>query len=99
MLMVLFEIFHIGNSRSETVSAFRIPPWTNPVLLIGSGMAFGLHLLAMHWPATQQVLGVAPLAFRDFAMMGCLATSVLVVMELHKLALGWQRRSTSVAAS
>nr|WP_261360687.1 HAD-IC family P-type ATPase [Aeoliella straminimaris] len=89
LLMVLFEIVHIGNCRSETTSALRKPLWSNPLLLAGSALAMGLHVLAMHWPATQQVLGIAPVSLQQSSTLIALAFSVLVVMELHKW---WRRR-------
>lgn len=95
LLMVLFEIVHIGNSRSETTSAFRKPPWSNPLLLVGSTLAFGLHWLAMHWPPTQSVLGVAPMSLQQGLAFLALSISLLIVMELHKV---WRRRYPLCAA-
>ncbi|WP_425397573.1 cation-translocating P-type ATPase [Aeoliella sp.] len=89
LLMVLFEIVHIGNCRSETTSALRKPPWSNPLLLVGSALAIGLHVLAMHWGPTQNVLGVAPVTLQQCLVLFSLAASLMVVMELHKW---WRRR-------
>jgi magnesium-transporting ATPase (P-type) len=89
-LMVLFEIVHIGNARSETISLFRLPPWRSPILLGGSILAFGLHLLVMHGTPLQGILGAASLTGTQWVTLAGLAVSIAVVMELHKLS--WRAR-------
>jgi Ca2+-transporting ATPase len=88
-LFVLFEIFHIGNSRSETRSMFRMSPFHNPVLLGGTLAALGVHVGAMYTPFFQDLLGVAPLAAAEWLVLGMLAMSIVAVMETHKW---WRRR-------
>ena len=88
-LFVLFEIFHIGNSRSETRSIFRLNPLGNPVLFFGTMAALGVHVAALYTPFLQSLLDVAPVALDDFVVLIGLASSILVVMELHK---AWRRR-------
>lgn len=51
--MVIFQAIHAGNARSETVSALRISPFSNQVLLIAVLGAVGLHVAALHLPFTQ----------------------------------------------
>ncbi|MHC4994615.1 MAG: cation-translocating P-type ATPase, partial [Planctomycetota bacterium] len=36
LLMVLFENVHIGNCRSETISALRLSPLRSPILIVGA---------------------------------------------------------------
>jgi len=84
-LFVLFEIFHIGNSRSETHSVFRLSPFSNPVLLLGTLLALGVHLLALHTPFLQRLLGISPPTLDEWLSLLLAATSIVVVMELHKL--------------
>jgi hypothetical protein len=91
LLMVLFENVHIGNCRSETVSAFRLSPLRSPVLLAGTLIAFAIHALALHLPALRGILGTEPVAPRTWAMLVTLALSVTVAMELHKWS--WALRS------
>ena len=88
-LFVLFEIFHIGNSRSESTSLFRLSPRRNPTLLLGTLAAMSVHATALYTPFLQDLLGVAPLALRDWMLLLALAAPVVVVMELHK---AWRRR-------
>ena len=87
-LFVLFEILHIGNSRSETVSLFRLSPFKNPVLLVGTMTALGVHLAATHTPFLQRVLGLMPISAMEWVQLVAFASPILLVMELHK----WFRR-------
>ncbi len=83
-LFVLFEIFHIGNSRSERISLFRQNPLGNPVLLVGTLSALGVHLAALSTPFLQDLLGVGPLGLRQWGELAVSAATIVVAMELHK---------------
>jgi magnesium-transporting ATPase (P-type) len=83
-LFVLFEVFHIGNSRSETRSLFRLNPVSNPLLLIGTLTALSVHVAALYTPAFQKLLSIAPPTLDEWARLVGLAASIVVVMELHK---------------
>ena len=89
-LFVAFEVFHLGNSRSETRSIFRINPFSNRVLFIGNLGAVLVHLAALHLPVMQGVLGATMPSWQEWALLLALAASVVVVMELHKLT--WRLR-------
>jgi magnesium-transporting ATPase (P-type) len=88
-LFVLFEILHIGNSRSETRSVFRLSPLGNPALLLGTLGALGVHLAALYSPFFQSLLEIAPLGLDEWLFLAAAALSIIVVMELHK---AWRRR-------
>ncbi|MCL4740600.1 MAG: HAD-IC family P-type ATPase [Phycisphaerales bacterium] len=90
LLMVLFENVHVGNCRSETVSALRMSPLRSPILLAATAGAFLVHAIAMHTPGLNSVLGAGPLPVGVWAAMAGLALTIFVVMELHKL--WWRRR-------
>jgi magnesium-transporting ATPase (P-type) len=89
--MVLFQVFHVGNSRSEHRSAFAKSPFSNPFLLIGTLIAVSLHIAALYLPFTQFVLRVTPLDLETWAWMIAVAASVIVVVEIHKLVRGPRR--------
>jgi magnesium-transporting ATPase (P-type) len=89
-LFVLFEILHIGNSRSEKTSVFRLNPLGNPILLVGTLAALGVHLAALNTPLLQTLLDVQPVPLRDFLLLGCVASTIVVVMEAHK---AWRSRN------
>jgi magnesium-transporting ATPase (P-type) len=88
-LFVLFEIFHIGNARSETRSLFTLSPLRNPFLLVGTLAALGVHLAALYSPFFQDLLGIAPIDLRTWLELAALASVIVVVMEVHK---AWRRR-------
>jgi Ca2+-transporting ATPase len=83
-LFVLFEIFHIGNSRSETRSLFAVSPLDNPVLFAGTLGAVAVHLAATYTPFFQDLLGVSPLTLPEWGVLVALAATIVVVMETHK---------------
>ncbi len=84
-LFVILQIVHIGNCRSETRSAFAIPPWRNPVLMGGSLIALGLHLSAMVMPLGHRFLHTQPLALSVAGGAVAASLLLLVVMEAQKL--------------
>jgi P-type Ca2+ transporter type 2C len=91
LTMVLFEIVHIGNCRSETRSAFRRSPLLNPVLFLGSLAAFLLHLAVMYIPALRPLLEAQPVGPGAWALAIAISLLILPAIELHKLT--WPRRS------
>ena len=88
-LFVLFEILHIGNSRSETASIFQLNAFSNPVLFFGTIGAMAIHLAALYTPFLQSLLDVKPVAFDDFVFLVGVASVIVIVMEVHK---AWRRR-------
>ncbi|MEX1254073.1 MAG: HAD-IC family P-type ATPase [Dehalococcoidia bacterium] len=83
--MVFFQVFHVGNSRSEHLSAFAKSPFSNRFLFIGTAIALAIHVGALYLPPTQYVLRVEPLDFWMWPKMIGVALSVIVAVELHKL--------------
>lgn len=82
--LVVFNIFQAGNARSENRSLFTISPLGNPFLFWSTVGAVGLHLAALHLPATQYVLGVQPITLEAWIRAIVVAASILVVVEVHK---------------
>jgi Ca2+-transporting ATPase len=89
LLMVLFENAHLANCRSETRSAFTIPLWRSPLLVAGTLTALAVHVLAMHWPPAQSLLGTAPVSGVEWLVLVPIAATILPAIELHKW---WCRR-------
>ncbi len=85
LLMVLFENIHVFNCRSETRSAFRHNPLSNPILLFGTVAAQLIHIGAMYTPWVKDVLNIHPVSPQHWLELLGLAFSVLVAMELHKV--------------
>ena len=91
--MVLFQVFHIGNCRSEFLSAFAKSPFSNRFLLVGTAVAVAIHVAALYITFTQYVLRVEPLGPLTWLKMIAVASSVVVAVELHKIARGRRRHS------
>ena len=82
--MVVFQAFHVGNSRSEWRSVFRMSPFSNRFLLIGTATAVALHVAALSLPPTQAVLRVEALDVTTWARIAAVASLVIVAVEVHK---------------
>ncbi|UCE59796.1 MAG: HAD-IC family P-type ATPase [Phycisphaerales bacterium] len=92
LLMVLFEIVHIGNCRSETKSAFWLSPLRNPILIAGSALAMLVHVAMMYLPVGRTLLEVEPVKPAVWlVLLGC-ALTVIVAIEIHKLVWRFQHR-------
>lgn len=83
--MVLFENVHVFNSRSETVSIFRMNFFSNPLLLFGMLVAQAVHIAAMHTPGLSTILLVEPVPVELWSQLLVIALFLIVVDELHKL--------------
>jgi Ca2+-transporting ATPase len=82
---VLFQVFHVGNSRSEWQSVFLRSPFSNPFLFVATAVALGIHIWVIYAPPTQYVLRIAPIDADAWLRILITAGSVIVVSELHKL--------------
>ena len=93
LLMVLFENVQVFNSRSETHSIFQHPLFSNPVLLLGTLAAQGIHILTLYSPLMQGVLGVAPVSAGLWVALLAVALLQLLAMELLLLYSKWRGHS------
>ncbi|WP_226703104.1 cation-translocating P-type ATPase [Microbulbifer elongatus] len=85
LLMVLFENVQVFNSRSESRSIFRQPFFSNPILLLGTLAAQGLHILCLYSPLMQDVLGVSPVSAMQWGALLTIALLQLLAMEVLSL--------------
>jgi calcium-translocating P-type ATPase len=83
--MVLFQMFHVGNCRSEHRSIFARSPFSNPFLFLATIAALGIHVGALYFAPTQLVLRVEPLERDAWIRIVGVAASIVVAMEVHKL--------------
>jgi magnesium-transporting ATPase (P-type) len=97
--MVLFQVFHVGNSRSEHRSAFARSPLLNPLLFVGTLVALGIHVAALYLPFTQFILRVVPLDLETWVRMVVVAGSIIVAMEFHKIVRGPRDRVARAGAA
>ncbi|AEI67111.1 cation-transporting ATPase Pma1 [Corallococcus macrosporus] len=84
--MVLFQMFQVGNARSETQSVFARSPFSNPFLFWATAAALAVHVGALYFAPTRFVLRVVPLTDGgSWLRIVLVAASIIVAMELHKL--------------
>jgi calcium-translocating P-type ATPase len=83
--MVLFQNFHIGNSRSEFESVFRKNPFSNHFLFASAAVALLVHTGALYFGPSQYVLRVEPIELEAWVRMVFVAASIVLVIEAHKV--------------
>jgi len=93
--LVLFQLFNVFNSRSETRSVFLMNPLSNPFLFFSIVASVAAQLIAIYWPPLQSVLSLAPLSLRDWALILPVAATVIVVVEADKVIRKIMRRRTA----
>ncbi|WP_144394604.1 cation-translocating P-type ATPase [Pleionea sediminis] len=93
LLMVLFENIHALNSRSETQSLFRMPFFSNPLLIAGILISQSIHILSLYSETMQKLLGVMPVTLNEWMTLASIALVLFAVDELHKW---FHRRKTSI---
>jgi magnesium-transporting ATPase (P-type) len=86
-LMIVLQFYHALNCRSEHRSVFKVPLRDNRVLLLGMIAALAIHLGAMHWSLTRELLRIEPLSLATWLRLSAIAAVLLAVMEAYK----WSR--------
>ncbi|HEX5515260.1 MAG TPA: cation-translocating P-type ATPase [Gammaproteobacteria bacterium] len=86
--LVLFQLFNVFNARSDQRSAFH-GLFTNRWLW--AAVAFGvlLQLAVVYLPVLQQAFSTVSLSVGDWLVCAAVASSVLWLRELQKLAARW----------
>ena len=84
LLMVFMQNIHAFNSRSETVSVFKIPLKRNVVLVFGVLIAQGIHILSMQIPFMQSLLRIEPITLKEWLYVLALAVPILITVEIFK---------------
>jgi cation-transporting P-type ATPase F len=83
--MVVFQMFHVGNARSDYRSVYRVSPFSNRLLLIATASAFLVHVAALYIPITQFILRLEPISFDAWMRLIPIALTIVAFVELHKL--------------
>ena len=85
--LVMFQMFNVFNVRSQSRSVFAGELFNNKWLWIAVGVSILLHMLVLYWAPLQQAFDVVPLTLFDWIVATAVASSVLIVMEIVKLAI------------
>jgi P-type Ca2+ transporter type 2C len=86
--MVFFQFFQAVNSRSETESVFRRPPFGNPILAYGLAASILAHLGSIYLAPLQWVFRTEPIGGMEWLKIIAIASSVILAVEADK----WLRR-------
>jgi Ca2+-transporting ATPase len=85
-VMVLAQLFHSLNNRSEDRSIFALGLWTNKPLLATIGLSVLLQVGIVSWPSVQSIFKVAPFDPEHWVLAIGIGMLPLVAMELWKAA-------------
>jgi Ca2+-transporting ATPase len=83
--LVVFQVFHVFNCRSENQSLFSESPFSNKFLLFGTLLSLAIHLGAMYFSPTQFLLRLEPLTLQTWGRLTMIAVSVIMAVEVDKL--------------
>ncbi|RAI31530.1 cation-translocating P-type ATPase [Rhodoplanes serenus] len=84
--LMMFQLFNVFNSRSTHRSAFA-GFFDNPWLLGAVALSLAAQFLVIYAPFMQAAFQTVPLGFGDWMVATLVGASLLVVMEIVKLAL------------
>jgi Ca2+-transporting ATPase len=89
--MVFFQFFQAWNSRSETISIFRMSPMSNPFLFFGMVASVFAHLAVIYVPGLQWVFRTVPLSTFEWGEILLVSTTIIMAVEIDK----WMRKKKS----
>ena len=84
-VMVVAQLVHAFNCRSERLSLFQLGIGTNRMLVWAFLLSFSVQVAVLTVPAAAPIFGVVPLPIEDWALMGAMGILPLLVMESIKL--------------
>jgi Ca2+-transporting ATPase len=83
-VMVIAQLVHAFNCRSERWSLFQVGLWTNRPLLLAFSLSLGIQVAVLTVPAAAPIFKVASLPIEDWALMGGMGILPFLLMELIK---------------
>lgn len=84
-VMVVAQLVHAFNCRSERWSLFQLGVGTNRALVWAVLLSLAIQIAVLTVPAVAPVFKVAPLPVEDWALMGAMGLLPFVIMETVKL--------------
>ncbi|MBS4030540.1 MAG: HAD-IC family P-type ATPase [Clostridiales bacterium] len=82
--MVVFQMFHVFNARSELTSVFRVPVLSNKFLFYSVIAAFTAHISVIYLPPLQAIFRTTALNATHWIAIIAAASLVIVGEELEK---------------
>jgi P-type Ca2+ transporter type 2C len=90
--LMMFQLFNVYNCRSTWRSAFS-GFFDNKWLIGAVALSLGTHVLVIYVPFLQTAFHTVPLSWLDWAIATAIAGTLLIGMEVVKLALRMERRA------
>ncbi|MGZ8374736.1 MAG: cation-translocating P-type ATPase [Nitrospira sp.] len=84
-VLVVAQLVHVFNCRSERLSLFQLGVWTNRPLVWAFLLSMAVQVAVLTIPAAAPIFKVAPLPIEDWALMGALGLLPFFIMESIKL--------------
>lgn len=84
-VMVVVQLVHAFNCRSERWSLFQLGVGTNRALVWAVLLSLAIQIAVLTVPAASSVFKAAPLPIEDWVLMGAAGLVPLIVMELTKI--------------
>ena len=84
-VLVVAQLVHVFNCRSERLSLFQLGVWTNRPLVWAFLLSLVVQVAVLTIPAAAPIFKVAPLPIEDWALMGATGFLPFVIMESIKL--------------
>ncbi|MFA4835308.1 MAG: cation-transporting P-type ATPase, partial [Dehalococcoidia bacterium] len=92
--LITMRLCNAFNCRSAKGSLFRMGLFTNKWLIYAAASSFAMMLLVIYVPALQGTFETVSLGLADWVMIGLVALSLLIVVEIAKQVLAWRARSS-----
>jgi len=86
------SLIYVFAVKSLRQTIFRINPFSNPWLILGVLIGFGLMLLALLHPFFQMLFEVSPLSLSDWVLLLMIALLKLVAIEVAKELIRFKKR-------
>ncbi|MDO9049902.1 MAG: cation-translocating P-type ATPase [Methylotenera sp.] len=83
---VLFQFFNVFNARAEHGSIFNANFFSNGKLWLALIGVLALQIIVVHWQPAQIIFGTIDLGMEDWLWATLVASSVLLLDEMRKLA-------------
>jgi len=68
-VLVMQQLFHVLECRSESRSVFEVGLLGNPYLLLAAAVSFGLQLAVLYHPVLRQVFATVPLTVEEWGLV------------------------------
>ena len=83
-VLVVAQLVHVFNCRSERLSLFQLGVWTNRPLVWAFLLSLVVQVAVLTVPAVATIFKVVPLPIEDWALMGGMGVLPFLLMELVK---------------